>query len=169
MSVTIYVMRHGDAEETSATGADADRQLTSAGKKKVIEIARGLKRLDVRPDVVLSSSLPRAMETATLAAEVLDKALEVGSLASLGPGYDAASTLEGLESYRGVASVMLVGHQPHLGELASLLMSGSDSVSPLPFKKGGVACFEVDSLPPEGAGMLCWFMTPKQLRALSRR
>lgn len=166
MSAEIYIMRHGIAEDRSTSGADADRLLTAEGKRRVVEVARGLKALDVRPVVVVSSRLPRAMETATLTAEVLAKDIEVEPLTSLEPGYDAQATLDELEMYHDAKSVLLVGHQPHLGELASLLLTGSASRAPLPFRKGAVAAFEVDAVPPRYPGVLLWFMTAKQLRGL---
>jgi phosphohistidine phosphatase SixA len=86
---------------------------------------------------------------------------------SLGIGFDAAAVVAGLETYAGTESLMLVGHQPQLGELASFLLTGTQTLVPLPFKKGAVAAIEVDSLPPRVAGALLWFMSPKQLRALA--
>lgn len=166
MSAEIYIMRHGIAEDTSASGADADRLLTAEGKRKIVEIARGLKALAVRPVVVVSSRLPRAMETATLTAEVLGIGIEVEPLTSLEPGYDAQATLDELQMYHDAKSVLLVGHQPHLGELASLLITGTPSRAPLPFRKGAVAALEVDAVPPRHPAILLWFMTPKQLRGL---
>jgi phosphohistidine phosphatase len=160
-------MRHGIAEDTAPSGDDADRQLTPEGKRKVVEVARGLKTTDVHPEIILSSPLPRAMETATLTAEVLDEALEVERFPLLAPGYDAETTLNALGAYRGADGLMLVGHQPHLGEIASFLLTGSTIQAPFAFKKGGVAAFAVDTLPPKVRADLLWFMTPKQLRSLA--
>jgi phosphohistidine phosphatase len=166
MSVIIYIMRHGIAEENAASGDDADRRLTPEGRRKVVEVARGLKTLDVKPNAILSSPLPRALETATLAGSVLDADLDVETLLTLGPGYDALATLNSLPS--GLReSIMLVGHQPHLGELASCLLTGSQSLVPLPFKKGAVAAIQVAALPPRSAGVLQWFLSPRQLRGLA--
>jgi phosphohistidine phosphatase len=164
--MVVYIMRHGIAEVDSGSGEDADRRLTPEGRRKVVEVARGLKSLAVKPAAIFSSPLPRALETATLAASVLDADLDVETMLALGPGYDAQTTINSMPAQRG-ESVMLVGHQPHLGELASCLLTGSQSLVPLPFKKGGVAAIEVAALPPRSAGVLRWFLTPKQLRALA--
>ena len=166
MSCVVYIMRHGIAEDTSPSGEDADRRLTPEGRRKVVEVARGLKGMDIHPEIILSSALPRAMETATLTAGVLDETLEVESFPSLGPGHDAETTLGALSACRGAAGILLVGHQPHLGEIASYLLTGSATQAPFAFKKGGVAVFAVDSLPPKSVAELLWFMTPKQLRSL---
>ena len=60
--------------------------------------------------------------------------------------------------------IALVGHEPDMGELTSLLLTGRPG-GQFPFKKGGVACVEIDE-PSPGAGELIWFLTPKQLRKL---
>ena len=160
-------MRHGIAEDESASGADADRQLTDDGRRKVLEAARGLKEIGVKPEVVISSPLPRALDTAKLTASVLDRDLQVETVAALDIGYDAAAVAASLGAYVGASSILVVGHQPQLGELASLLLTGSHLLAPLPFKKGAVAAIDVESLPPRSAGVLAWFMAPKQLRALA--
>lgn len=166
MSLIVYIMRHGIAEDSTPSGDDADRRLTPKGRRKVVEIARGLKTLAVKPAAIFSSPLPRALETATLTASVLDADLDVETMLTLGPGYDAPATINSLPAQRG-ESIMLVGHQPHLGELASCLLTGSQSLAQLPFKKGGVAAIEIAALPPRAAGVLRWFMTPGQLRGLA--
>jgi len=160
-------MRHGIAENRADSGEDSDRRLTDGGRRKVVEIARGLKKIAVKPQVFLSSPLPRAMETATLTASVLDEDADVQTAPALGVGYDAAGVVKGIAGFRGTDSLMLVGHQPQLGELASLLLTGTQSLVPLPFKKGGVAAIEVATLPPRSPGELLWFMTPRQLRGLA--
>lgn len=167
MSTTVYIMRHGIAEDRSADGSDAERRLTDEGRKKVLGAARGLRSLGVNPDVILSSPLPRAMETATLAASVFELGVDVETCIALGGEEEASAVVAELAGHRGVGSIMLVGHQPQLGEIASFLLTGSPSVVPLPFKKGSVAAIEVEGLPPRSSGWLLWFSTPKQLRGLA--
>lgn len=167
MSTTVYIMRHGIAEDRGPSGRDADRRLTDEGRSKVLAIARGLRTLGVAPKVVLSSPLPRAMETATLAASVLQGNLDVVPCPVLGLDYDAPAVVAALEKYSGREGVLLVGHQPQLGEIASFLLTGSTALVPLAFKKGAVAAIQVEALPPRFAGSLLWFATPKQLRGLA--
>ncbi len=165
---TIYLVRHGIAEADSPTG-DADRRLTPDGARKLRRAALGLKRLRIVPDVVLTSPLRRAEETATLLANLLTPGLEVTVYPPLAPGNLPAEVLNGLRAYRQARRVVLVGHQPDLGQLASHLLTGSVSATPLPFKKGAVAAIAVAQLPPRSAGVLEWFLTPKQLRLIARR
>jgi phosphohistidine phosphatase len=167
MSRTIYLVRHAIAALASADTHDSDRPLTAEGTRKMTRAALGLKRLGVVPDIVLSSPLRRAQETAALLASTLASDLAVEIYRPLAPGTAPAELLRSLRPYRTVQHVMLVGHQPDIGGLASHLLTGSAGLAPLPFKKGAVAAIEVASLPPRANGVLRWFLTPKQLRAIA--
>src|SRR5512139_899818 len=165
----IYLVRHGIAAPPLAGLGNGDRRLSPDAKRKMRRVARGLKRLGVMPDAVLSSPLRRAEETAGAVAGVLDPKLVVQVYPPLAPGHEPAEVLKGLHRCRAARELVLVGHQPDLGLLASHLLTGSSGLVPLPFKKGAVAAIRVGSLPPRAAGTLMWFMTPKQLRALGAR
>jgi len=169
MSCVLLLVRHAIAGPAPAGMSDADRTLTRDGARKMRQVALGLKRLGVVPDAILSSPLRRAEETAAVLVSVLTPDLPVEIYPRLAPGHDAADVLKGLHPYRAARVLMLVGHEPDLGQLASHLLTGSSGLAPLPFKKGGVAAFQAASLPPRSAGTLLWFMTPKQLRAIGRR
>lgn len=168
MSRTIYLMRHGIAGPPPAGMGDPDRRLTPDGERKMHGIAIGLKRLGIVPDAVLSSPLRRAEETAALVAAVLAPDVAVEIHLRLAPGHAPADVISGLHRYRAAQHLLLVGHQPDLGQLASHLLTGSSGLLGLDFKKGGTAAIEVTSLPPRSAGALLWFLTPKQLRAVGR-
>ena len=166
MSCTLYLLRHGIAEPRRKEGTDADRRLTPEGISKTSRAMSGLKRLGVVPDLVLSSPLQRAMETAAIAVEVLRSELKVEAYPLLAPGHAAAEVLAGMKTYRRAQQIVLIGHQPDLGELASYLLSRSPDLVPLAFKKAGVAAIEVASVPPTTEGRLLWFLTPQQLRLI---
>jgi len=162
----LYLVRHAIAEEASSTGRDADRALTQEGAAKMRRIAEGLRALEVRLDLILTSPYRRAAETAEVLAAVLG-GVERQALEELAAAAEMAALLAALRPYRRVQALALVGHQPDLGHLASQVMTGSPDLCPLPFKKGGVACLELPSPRGNLRGELAWFMTPKQLRALS--
>ena len=165
----LYVMRHGIAEDASRDGSDAERALTEEGIRKTTQVAEGLKALEVRIDAVISSPLRRAEETARIAARILVPDLEVELTPLLAGGIAAERIAGGLRPPKRAGSILLVGHQPDLGELASYLLTGSPHTAPLPFKKAGVAAIEVDGLPPRSTGVLHWFATPALLRAASQK
>jgi len=125
-----------------------------------------LKALEVAPEVILASPLIRAWQTAELTAGVLGK-IPVQEMTALAPGAHAEEVMRQLRDYANLDSVMLVGHQPHMGELASYLLTGSSGLVPLPFKKGAVAAIEVSAIPPKLPGYLLWFAPAKLLRQAS--
>jgi len=168
MSCTLYLLRHGIAADAAAGLSDADRALTAEGARKLKGIAGGLKRLGLSPDVVLSSPLRRAQETAAVLVAGVNPSLPVEVYDRLAPGHSASDVVSALRPYRGAQQIVLVGHQPDLGELASYLLTGAPGRVPFAFKKGGVAAIEVSSVPPRSAGLLLWFATPKMLRAAGR-
>jgi phosphohistidine phosphatase len=169
MSCTLYLVRHGIAADASADADDKDRALTAEGTRKMTRAAIGLKQLGIAPDVILSSPLRRAQETAALLAETLAPNVAVEIYQPLAPGTAAAELVRDLRPYRAVHHLMLVGHQPDLGELASHLLTGSVALAPLPFKKGAVAAIDVSSLPPRASGVLRWFLTSRQLGTIAGR
>ncbi|MBX3028463.1 phosphohistidine phosphatase SixA [bacterium] len=169
MTVMLYLMRHGIAEDASRDGSDAERALTDEGIRKTTQVAEGLRALDLQLDAIISSPLRRAQETARIAAKVLAPDREVELTPLLAGGSAAAAIASGLRLPRRAAQVLLVGHQPGLGELASHLLTGSAHRIPLPFKKAGVAAIEVDGLPAKSAGILHWFAPPALLRAASQK
>ena len=169
MPYTLYLLRHGIAEEHRPGLADADRALTADGVRKTELAAAGMKRLGLSPDRILTSPLRRARETAEIVAAELCPELEIQIFAPLGTGATPEDLLSRLRQPSGPSGVFLVGHQPQLGMLASYLLTGTEGLVPLPFKKAGMAAVSVASLPPRSVGMLDWFLTPRQLRAVGRR
>jgi phosphohistidine phosphatase len=165
MNAILYLLRHGVAADATPEMSDAERPLTAAGARKMQRIARGLKRAGFRPDLILTSPLRRAQETAAALAAV-DPSVTVDIYQALAPGNDPAELVAGLRAYRGKRRIVLVGHQPDLGELASHLLTGSVTRAPLPFKKGAMAAIAVGSLPPRAPGVLQWFASPKMLRSM---
>ncbi len=166
MAHILYLMRHGIAEDPGPGLSDAQRALTAEGVAKTRRVAQGLAGLGVRPDVVLASPLRRAAETARIVAEVLGVA-PVTNYPALAAGATPEAILDGLRPWRRSHQVLLVGHQPDLGALASFLLTGSAERAQLPFKKAAVAAIAVGDLPPTALGSLEWFLPPTALRAIA--
>ena len=167
MSHVLYLVRHAIAEDISASGRDADRRLTAIGASKMRKVAAGLRALGATPDALWTSPLQRARQTAAILGDELAVATQPNVRPELSPGHAPEGVIAKLTLVSQVRSVMLVGHEPNISELASLLLTGSPDGALLPFKKGAVAAIELGSLPPRAQGKLLWFLTPKQLRSLS--
>lgn len=166
MAHILYLLRHGIAEDPRPGMADEERALTPEGVSRTRRAVQGLAGLGVRPDVVLSSPLRRAAETADIAVDVLGVAA-VTPYPPLAAGGEPVAILDGLRPWRRAAQILLVGHQPDLGDLASYLLTGSAGRAHLPFKKAGAAAISVAELPPRAPGVLEWFLPPAALRAIA--
>src|SRR5579885_2403749 len=167
VGVTVYLVRHGIAEDAPPSGDYRARRLTARGKAKMREAAAGLAALGVEPDVILTSPLPRAAETAAIVAKALGGRLEPEPLDALATGVTAPEVLRALRPFARHASVMLVGHEPTLSALAALLLTGSTEGAAFALRKGGVIALEVEQLLPPRGAMLVWMLTPRQLRRLA--
>lgn len=153
----LYFLRHGiaAAEGPAGTG-DAGRPLTEEGIEKLKASARWLRRLEVRPQIVLSSPLVRAWQTAEIVARELD--LEVRLSDALAPGCDIERLLGLLGEQRGAKRVMVVGHEPDFSTLIGALTGGSR----VQIKKGGLARIDLAGLDQE-SGTLVWLLPPRAL------
>jgi phosphohistidine phosphatase len=125
------------------------------------EIAAGLKDLGVDLDLILTSPLVRARQTADLLQEGLGGSTPLEETTLLAPGGSPAALIDRLKAPKRAERVALVGHEPDLGQLAAFLIGAR---APLVFKKGGVCRIDFEKLPPAPPGQLVWFATPGMLR-----
>ena len=162
---TVYIVRHAVAAERGDRWPDdAARPVTHAGAARMREAAKGLAALDVEPDLILSSPLVRAVETAEILAKGVKSSPRLVTSPALSPGGTPAAVAGALASLGKGPSIAVVGHEPGLGELAAWLIGAR---RPLPFKKGGVCRIDLAEWPPVArGGTLLWLATPKMLRAL---
>lgn len=162
--VRLYLVRHAIAEERGpAWPDDTQRPLTRQGRAGMRRAVRGLRDLGVELDVVVTSPLVRARQTADIVVRGLEPTPVLVESSSLAPGQPHSAVLRALEPYRRGRAVALVGHEPDLGILAAFLLGASQ---PVAFKKGGVCCLECSTLPPDGNVRLLWHATPRMLRRM---
>jgi len=162
------LFRHGIAEEREEwKGNDADRPLTEKGAKRIIQTARGLLSLGVIPTHFLTSPLTRAHETALLLQKILGGKVTVRSCDELLPGASPEKILPLLQALPSQASAICVGHEPHLGEAAGLLLFGKPAPG-LRFKKAGACLIEMPNPIKAGHGRLQWWLKPGQLRMMGK-
>lgn len=162
--VELYLVRHAIAEDTAPGGGDAGRRLTAEGRREFARSVGGLQRLAPELTRILCSPLVRARETAEILHEMLPgPAPEEWTLLSPGGALERILT----ELRNGGEAVALVGHEPGLGRLLSLAVSGKAGDG-TPMRKGGVARIDFHGAPKPGTGSLAWLLTPKILRRLAR-
>jgi phosphohistidine phosphatase len=161
----LYIMRHGLAEEPTPKGDDAARKLTPKGADKIRKAAAGMRATGLAFNMILTSPAARAAETAEIVANELGgpKPKEVPELST---GASPASALEALSKLRLPESVVVVGHEPTLSRLASLMLTGSSESVGIKLKQGGAVALEFPDRVEQGAAQLRWMMTQRQLRQL---
>ncbi len=128
----LWLMRHGKAEDRSESGKDRDRALTAEGLRRVTEVGRGLAVLDAAIGAIWTSPYRRARQTAEAVARALNFRSRLQATDALAPESDPGEILDELEVSELAGAVLLVGHQPHLGTLLGLLVTGGPAEIPLP-------------------------------------
>ena len=163
--MTLYLVRHGIAVDPTDphSPAEPERPLTAKGVQKTRSAALGLRALDARPDIMITSPYVRAAQTAEIFAEALGfPTAKLRASEALTPGANPAEALKEISKLR-AKKVMCFGHAPHLDQVISLLTGSRGVFTSL--KKAGVACFEQSN--PRGQWELLWILTPKLLRQLA--
>lgn len=168
----IYIIRHAIAVEPDTPGYedDSQRPLTDKGQVRMVAITRGLKSLDICFDLILSSPYVRAKDTASILLKGLgmkkDQLVLSENLVPM--GFPDQMIGEINDKYAEVNSIAIVGHEPNLSALISLLIAGNTEAL-LNMKKGGVCHLSADNLFHERRATLEWLMMPKHLIALGER
>lgn len=155
----IYLLRHGIAEDGHAGQPDSERALTSEGKKKLRAVLRTVHKAGIAPSLIMTSPYRRALQTAELAAEILDYKSELLRSSALEPGSQPAAVWEEIRVHHDESGILLAGHEPLFSSLTAYLL-GSPRLR-VDFKKGAVACVEIDRFGNEPQGALRWMITPK--------
>jgi phosphohistidine phosphatase len=165
----LYILRHGIAEDLTGSlrGGDSQRQLTADGIKKTRSIAKGMKAASCSFDVIFSSPYLRAKQTAEIVAEVIKPANAVKLLPALTPEGSPKDLIDELKKRYGKQKrLLIVGHEPYLSRLISLLISGDTSIS-IDLKKGGLCKLSADPLRYGRCATLESLLTPRLLRLMA--
>ena len=162
----LLLVRHGIAEdrETWAPRDDDSRPLTEGGKRKLKEAAKGLQALVPKVDLLASSPLTRAMQTAMILARVYGRA-EPLKVDALIPGQHPPAFAAWLRTQVTRKTVAVVGHEPALGTIISWLAASIEQ-SFVELGKGGACLLDLGERIDAGAAMIEWVLRPSHLRAL---
>jgi phosphohistidine phosphatase len=162
----IYLIRHGVAEERGEEWPDdAKRPLTNKGADRLRKSIRGLVRLGVSLDVILTSPLVRTRQTTDIVASFFDPRPPIVVVDALAPGGSVPSVMAEIEKQSRRSNMALVGHEPDIGKLAGHLAGLGQR---LEFKKGAVCRIDIETLGPRATGTLQWLLTPRIMRAIRR-
>jgi len=161
----IYFLRHASAGHYSPGSNDDKRPIDKTGEQQSQDVGRALAELDLKLDVILSSPLTRAMQTATIAAEELGHKDKIVTDDALRPEASYEQFEKLLARYAKKKAIMLVGHNPSMTEFLIQTLAGGDSGEFIDFKKGAVAKIERADRQP---AVLKWCLTPKVVRAIQQ-
>ena len=138
----LYILRHATAEEAASSGDDGARKLTERSKEKMRGAASGLRAMGLKFDVILTSPLARAAETAEIVSAAYENIPPPQVLPALATGVAATDAVTALRAFSKHENVMIVGHEPQLSAVASILLTGASDVVHLKLKTGG--CIAID-------------------------
>lgn len=158
----VLVVRHAQAAEQDASKYPDDslRPLTKKGREIHAEVSRLLRKRKIIPEAIYTSPWKRAMQTAQIMTRELGKSLKPRPIPSLADDPELGAIQNDMTGAEGLKTVALVGHEPWLSSLASLLLTGEPHRLSIDFPKSGMIGIETDAI-QEGAGMLRFFLRPK--------
>jgi phosphohistidine phosphatase len=166
----LYLLRHTDAMDLAAVpGArDEARPLSPSGETKADRINRAFRRLKLSFDLILSSPAVRARQTAERVSKQLGVPAKVRLTPNLGLRADPGAIIAELSRVRPAPQqVLLVGHEPHLSRLASLLLAGDGKLLSLRMKRGGLCRLSVADLVAGRCAGLEWLLSPRLFRRIA--
>ena len=161
--MNLFLLRHGLAVERTIPSfkLDSDRPLTPEGRKKVARVAAFLGQLEVSFDRIVASSHVRARQTAEIVAEAMSFPEPVEVSKHLTPGSAPKPLIEELQHpRRPLNAILLVGHEPDLSRLISILVTGKPGLA-VELKKGGLCKLEIAALRYGRCAALQWLLAPK--------
>jgi phosphohistidine phosphatase len=155
----LYLLRHGIAEDARAGESDATRALTSDGRRKLRQVLKAVAEAKVKPTLLWSSELKRAIQTAEIAKAVLGYQGEILRTKALAPTADVEQVWEEIRVHQDKTSMMLAGHNPQFDQLAPYLL-GAPQLA-VDFKKGAIMRIDIENFGARPKGTLCWYLTAK--------
>lgn len=166
--MNIYIIRHAITEDEGPEKEDNQRSLTGKGAKKMRQIAKGLRNLGVDFDLILSSPYLRAKETAEILADVFKIKQEIAYSDHLIPAGDPELLIAEINEKYTVDTIAIIGHEPQLSTLISLLAAQASPIE-ITLKKGGVCRLTADDLHHNRRATLEWLITPSMLVEISEK
>lgn len=160
----LYLVRHAEAEDARDASArsDATRALTPKGRRRVRSLAHALRDLEVSLELLWTSPLTRARQTAEILARGLRLARTPVVVDALLPDRDPQEVVAEMAALRPLPEAMgLVGHEPYLSQLVALLCTGTPDGANFDFKKCGLCRLDVEKIRHGRCAQLEWFIPPR--------
>lgn len=158
----LYVLRHGDAVD-SPYYQDSDRPLSDLGKRQAQAVGRFLHTAHIKPDLILTSPLVRAKETGEIVKDLVG-AEGFMTTPVLASGVNLRDCVKEINNHS-LPSLLLVGHEPQLSGLISVL-TGGDEQFRVDMAKATLACLETKHPVKKAHAVLVWLLPANLLEAL---
>ena len=155
----VYLLRHGVAEEDRSGLSDAERALTQDGCRKLRQTLQAASQADIRPTLMLTSSLKRALQTAEIAQEVFKYKGDLVRTEALMPNSSAQDVWREIRVHAREPAILLVGHNPQFAELPGYLLGVPELQ--IDVKKGSLLRIDFEGVSPRPKGILRWFLVGK--------
>ena len=164
----LFILRHGYAgNRLPDPREDTKRELTVSGKKEVVEIAKSLKKLGVKFNVIFSSPFTRAFQTAQIIAEEYKLTEQIEQSEELKPDGSKGSLYNKLSKLSIDSVILIVGHEPYLSSLINDIISNNENHNNnIILKKAGLSRIKITSTVPKFKGELRWLLTPRILKKI---
>ena len=163
----LFILRHGDAgNRLSDPIKDTKRQLTVSGKKEVVEIAKSLKKLGVKFNIIFSSPLSRAFQTAKIIAEEYKFTKQIEQSEELKPNGSKDFLYNKLNKLNIDSVILIVGHEPYLSSMINDIIANNKNSNNIILKKAGLSRIKITSTVPTLKGELRWLLTPRILKKI---
>jgi phosphohistidine phosphatase len=163
-ALQVFVLRHGEAGVgVDEPEKDDSRPLTRDGRREVELVAGSLPGVGVEVDLIASSPLPRALQTAEIVARRFKMLNKLEQWDELKPSGEAQNLYRRLSRQKQGSRLLMVGHEPQLSGMIGQIIAGSSGVN-LVLKKSGLAKVEILGFKPRITGELRWLLTPRIMK-----
>lgn len=166
----LFILRHGEAgKRLSSAIGDRSRPLTSTGKAEVLEEARALKSIGIKFNVIVTSPLKRAYETANIVANIYKKKNILKVWNELAPEGSITDVYRKISQFGAESLILMVGHEPQLTEITKGIIHKDKAVScNIVLKKAGLVRINISKSNPSLKGELRWLLTPRIFKAIAK-
>ncbi len=159
----LYILRNAEAGSHAADiPREYHRSLSEEGRREAEGVARWLARQEVHFDVIATSPLPRARQTADIVASAVDYDSQIMEWKALEPGIDSRSLLGHLTEFFKIQNVLLVGHEPELSKMISLLIAGHHHCG-IHLQRAGLCKIRRVTFYDIPTGELHWLLSPDHM------
>lgn len=167
----IFLLRHGLAVERGTPGFEDDvtRPLTPKGKKQLKKVCRAMADMELKFDLLLTSPMLRARETAEIVAAGLEAEERLKLCDALAADQEPVALIRALPRLKPMPeSILLVGHEPFLSRLISLLLTDGPDLE-MDLAKAGLCKLNVEKLRAAKCARLEWLLTPQQMKRMQKK